>query len=59
MPIPFVDVSDGFKGGFYAVFFNLAGLKGGDEVFAREAQDIESVFAGEGDEFAGLGPVDL
>jgi hypothetical protein len=54
----FVDVADDFEGGFGAVFVDFAGLDRFEIGFARVAQDVECVFAGEGAEFAALGPVD-
>ena len=44
----FIDVGYDVKGGFDAIFVDLAGLYGGDVGFAREAEDVEGFFAGEG-----------
>ena len=55
----FVNIGDHFESRFDAVIFDLAGVESGDVVFAGEAEDIEGFFAGEGDQLATFGPVDL
>lgn len=54
-----IDVRNDFKGGFDTIFICLPGLQGFYIGFAREAEDVEGFFAGQGDQLAGLRPVDL
>lgn len=54
-----IDICDDFKGGFDTVLVCLTGLQSFYVGFAREAEDVEGFFAGEGDKLAGFGPVDL
>lgn len=57
--LPLVDVRDDLKSGLDTIFVNLVGLDTLDVSLAREAQDVEGVFACEGDQFATIRPVHL
>jgi hypothetical protein len=52
--IPLVDISDNLKGGFNAILIGLSCLKSSLVLLAREAEDVECVFASKSDKFAAL-----
>jgi hypothetical protein len=54
-----VDVGNDLEGGLDPVLVDIAILDSFDVCLAAEAKDVEGILAGEGDEFARLGPVDL
>lgn len=56
---PLIDVGNDFEGSLDAIFVDLASLESSNISLAREAKDIESVFASKSDELSALGPVNL
>ena len=57
--IPLVDISDDLEGGFNAVLVSLTCLESSLVLLAREAEDVECVFASKSDKLATFRPVNL
>lgn len=53
------DLCDEFECGLDAFFVGFTVLETREVCFAGVLENVEAVFASEGDKFAGLGPVDL
>jgi hypothetical protein len=57
--LPFVDVCNNLKSGFYSVLLECAFLYSGDVVLSGISQNVKCILASNRDEFAIFRPVNL